>query len=724
MFDSDVVAIVKKLKTQRVLVVDDDVIAREIARDVLEGQGFLVSLAEDGLKALTLFESEKPDLILLDVEMPKLNGFDTCKRLRHLPSGENIPVIMMTGRDDAEAIEQAFGVQATDFISKPVNWLILLQRIRYILRAANTLIELKRDQHRLLGAQKMADLSYWDWDMAADQLLMSDQGYQILGHTRETLQTLEDYSNIIYREDQAQFSAALEKAISQDQPWLLEYRIVTASGEIRTIKNAGETIFPDASPTATWSLGTVQDITAQRRSEETIRHMAFYDDVTGLHNRVAFIEELKLLINLHKRLNKPLAVLYLDLDNFKRVNDSLGHHVGDSLLKAFSDRLKEGLRTNDIVARDDGSTVLARLGGDEFTLLLPGLKHKTDAAAVAQRILDELSRPFIIANNSNTNGVNTHELHVGASIGIAIYPDDGDNSAELLKNADTAMYASKQSGKSVFSFYTETMNDRALANLTMANHLRAAMDHNELSLHYQPQVNLLSGAVVGVEALIRWYSPELGQISPTDFIPLAEETGQIITIGTWVMATACRQLENWQRAGFDDLKLTVNVSGLQFHQSGLDHLVANILAQSGLQAQYLEIEVTENTLMNEVEQSMTTLLALKAMGISISIDDFGTGYSSLNYLRRLPIDVLKIDQAFIEGLGVDANNTDITHAIIAMAHSLDLTLVAEGIEDRKQLLLLQERGCEIGQGYLFSKPIPREEVPAFINSARKNQTLF
>jgi len=722
--DSDVVAIVKKLQTQRVLVVDDDAVAREIARDVLEGQGFLVSVAEDGLRGLSLFESENPDLILLDVEMPKLNGFDTCKRLRLSRGGENVPVIMVTGRDDAEAIEQAFSVQATDFISKPVNWLILLQRIRYILRAANTLIELKRDQHRLLSAQKMANLSYWDWDMAADQLLMSDQGYQILGHPPEALQSLENYSDIIYEDDKTQFSTELIDAVSKPEPWLLEYRIVTASGEIRTIKNAGETVFSDSGHTAIWSMGTLQDITEQRRSEETIRRMAFYDVVTGLHNRVAFIEELKLLINLHKRLGTPLAVLYLDLDDFKRVNDSLGHHIGDALLKAFADRLSEGLRSNDIVARDDGSTVVARLGGDEFTLLLTDLKHQTDAAVVAQRILDELSRPFIIVDDTTSSDEpSTHELYVGASIGIAIYPDDGDNAGALLKNADTAMYAAKRSGKKAFSYYVKAMNDRALSNLAMETRLRGAVSRNELSLHYQPQIDLLSGQVIGVEALARWHSPELGHVSPGDFIPLAEETGQIIAIGTWVLETACKQLKQWQCQGFPNLKVAVNVSGLQFRQSKFEDLVANTLAQTGVAADHLEIEVTESILMSEVEQSIKTLLALKAMGVMISIDDFGTGYSSLSYLRRFPIDTLKVDQSFIQGLGIDANNTGITHAIIAMAHSLDFTVVAEGIEDKNQLTLLQERGCEIGQGFLFSKPLPCQQIPAFINFPNEKQVL-
>jgi len=710
-------------KRQHVLVVDDDLIAREVVRDALEESGFDVSVAENGERGLEQFERENPDLILLDVEMPALNGFDTCRRLRALPGGENLPVIMMTGRDDNEAVELAFGVEATDFVVKPFNLLVLIQRIRYLLRAAKTLIELEQGQQRLLSAQKMANLGYWDWDLVSDSLLLSAEAYKILGYPVGVLKNIADYSNVIYEKDRPRVLAELGEKRPMREAWLLEYRVVTADGEIRTIKSTGETTFAISDHSPTWLMGTLQDITEQRRSEETIRRMAFYDDVTGLHNRVAFMEELNLLINLHRRLETPLAVLYLDLDDFKRVNDSLGHHVGDALLKEFATRLNNGLRVSDLQARHKGSTAFARLGGDEFTVLLSGLKHQTDAAIVARRIQESLSSSFTVPASAKAAETKSHEVYVGASIGIAVYPNDGDDAGELLKNADTAMYAAKRAGKATYRFYVDEMNDRALANLAMETQLRGAMDRNELTLCYQPQIDLASGEIVGVEALARWENPELGNISPGDFIPLAEDTGQIITLGTWVLETACKQLKQWQGDGLHDLKVAVNVSGLQFRQDKFEDLVANILDATGLEAKGLELELTESMLMRDVDQSIDTMHALKAMGVAISIDDFGTGYSSLSYLRRFPIDTLKIDRSFVNGLGADANSTGITNAIIAMAHNLGFTVVAEGIEDQDQLALLQAKRCEIGQGFLFSKPVLGEKIPELVTSLDRRKAL-
>ena len=406
-----------------------------------------------------------------------------------------------------------------------------------------------------------------------------------------------------------------------------------------------------------------------------------------------------------------MAVLYLDVDDFKRVNDSVGHHVGDLLLKAFAARLVGDLRTSDLAARSNDTSVLARLGGDEFCLLLSGLNNKADAAVVASRIKNNLTRPFSLEIG---DAAETHDFYVGASIGIAVYPGDGEDAQQLLKNADTAMYAAKAAGKNTHRFYIDKMNDRALERLDMDTRLRSALDRGEFTLHYQPKINLAGGDVVGVEALLRWQNPELGNVSPGEFIPLAEETGQIVKIGAWVLETACCQAKRWHDDGISELSMAVNVSGVQFRQDGLEKLVGDVLARTGLDARFLELELTEGVVMGDVEQSITTLKALKSMGVVISIDDFGTGYSSLSYLRRFPIDVLKVDQSFVQSMEIDSNNLGIAKAVIAMGHSLGFELVAEGVENQQQLEILQAEGCEIGQGYLFCKPIPAEKIPEFI----------
>ena len=699
---------------QHVLITDDDQIACEIAKGILEEQGFVVSLAENGLKMLSQFESDRPNLILLDVEMPELSGFEACERLRSLPGGENIPVIMMTGRDDAEAIERAYEARATDFVSKPVNWVILVQRIRYLLRAAKTFTELERSQLRLLRAQQMANLGYWDWDINNDKLYLSEQASEIVGHPADATSSLEKYINVVHEDDLEPFSDEVSSYVLKGKPLVFEYRVITAEGEVRCIRNVGEASAVNAENKPTWYMGTVLDLTEQRRNEETIRRMAFYDAVTGLHNRTAFMEELTLMLSLHKRMETPLAVIYLDIDDFKRVNDSMGHHVGDGLLKQFADRLVLALRSSDLAARSGKSDMLARLGGDEFTLLLSGLRDQADAAIVAKRIHEMLEEPFLLDVEAG-GGTGNHQLYIGTSIGIAVYPNDGVDADELLKNADTAMYEAKRGGKNTYRFYLDDMNDRALERLDMESSLRGVLEKGELSLDYQPQVDLNSGQVIGVEALLRWNSPEFGVIPTSEFIPLAEDAGQIITIGGWALEKACAQLKQWQQKGFPALKVAVNLSSLQFrYGSKLEALVATTLEKTGLEAKYLELELTESIMMSDVEKSIVTLEALKAMGVMISIDDFGAGYSSLKYLQRFPVDTLKIDGSFVQGLGVNEGDAAIANAIIVMGKSLGFTIIAEGVEEQAQLQFLQDQGCDVAQGSLFSHPIPGDQIPAFL----------
>ncbi|MCG7872877.1 MAG: EAL domain-containing protein [Candidatus Thiodiazotropha lotti] len=452
-----------------------------------------------------------------------------------------------------------------------------------------------------------------------------------------------------------------------------------------------------------------RDITERKRWDEKIRYLAYCDSLTDLPNRQAFKEQVSKAINTAKRHGRIGAVLYLDLDEFKRINDTLGHDIGDMLLQNITKRLVEQVRISDTISfshtgQFSGKNI-ARLGGDEFTVLLDEIEEPEDAAIVAKRVQS------VIASSYNLNG---HDVYVTPSIGIAIFPRDGHDVEELLKNADTAMYHAKAVGKNNFQFYTEQMNALAATRLKLEGKLRKALVSKEMELYYQPQIDMRTGQLVSAEALLRWHQPELGMIPPDEFIPIAEETGMIIELGEWVLNEACRQNKAWQDAGHQNIRVAINLSSMQFIQRDLSHIVDNSLRSSGLEPKYLEFEITESILMRNVNETIATLNEFKMMGINISVDDFGTGYSSLSYLKRFPLNSLKIDRSFIRDIPENADDVTITSAIIAMAHQLNLGVVAEGVETQRQLDFLHQQGCEMAQGYFFSKPLPAGEFEAML----------
>lgn len=438
-------------------------------------------------------------------------------------------------------------------------------------------------------------------------------------------------------------------------------------------------------------VGTVLDISAQKAAEQRIRELADYDALTGLPNRRLLRDRFAQLLAAAEREQSEIALVFLDLDHFKRVNDSLGHSLGDELLCQVAGRLDSAIRRVD---------TLARLGGDEFILALPAT-HTAGAADVARRLLDTFGQPFEVGG---------HELTITPSLGISVYPRDGQDLETLLKNADTAMYKAKEQGRNAFQFYDSAMNTATLERLLMESNLRRALSQNEFVLHYQPLVSLESGLIIGVEALIRWQHPDLGLIMPDRFIHVAEETGLINPIGDWVLCEACRQAQAWCDAGLPALTMAVNVAPVQFRQSGFVALVAGALAASGLEPGQLELEVTERTVMHDADINLGTLSALHRMGVELSLDDFGTGYSSLAYLKRFPVGKLKIDRSFISDLETDADDRAIASTIVSMGRNLRLTVLAEGVETTEQLALLRKMGCDMAQGFLFSRPLPADRV--------------
>jgi len=690
------------LRHDVILVADDDPTTRLLIAASLRKSGFRVLVAEDGAQAIEIYRSDLPDLILLDVEMPHLDGFEVCTQVRQSdPSLQRqVPVVMVTGMDDLDSVRRAYDAGATDFIAKPINVVTLTHRIRYILRASRSAESL-----RIAEACHSAMLSAIPdivLRLTSDGVVVNshrgmgrgdERGRVPLGHTVPILEsdrlTGRRLSQVLPRELGSAIMGLIRHCLASGQVCSGEFELST-EGSARHYEARFARIGPND------VLAVIRDISQRKDSEEHIRSLAYHDTLTGMLNRQAFLDTLAQELRQRARDAEPVAILFLDLDGFKRINDSLGHLVGDHLLQSVADRLRHSTRTHDSSGQITAEPHLARLGGDEFTVLLRDIRGAEEAVAVAQRIKDALRRPFVI---------DSHEVTVTASIGISQFPPDGDDAAVLLKCADTAMYHAKELGKNNIQLYAASLTTRITHRVSLENALRKALERNEFVLVFQPQVHYPDGRIVGMEALIRWHHPERGIVSPLDFIPIAEESGLIVPIGEWVLRTACLQASAWRRAGFTGIRMAVNLSAAQFREATLLQTVLGILDSCELPASALDIELTESSLMDDAECTVGTLQEINASGIHLTIDDFGTGYSSMNYLKRFPVGALKIDRSFIRDLPDDVEDAAITRAIIAMSMSLGMHVVAEGIETAEQARILSEYGCKLFQGYFFWKPM-------------------
>jgi diguanylate cyclase (GGDEF)-like protein/PAS domain S-box-containing protein len=690
-----------------ILVVDDDAVMRLMASQALIGSGFNVAEATGGKQALQLVKQKKPDLILLDVTMPEFDGFSVCRELRKSDESRNIPVIMLTALDDVKSIGTAYEAGATDFIIKPINWHILVQRVNYVLRASEAFSALRTSQSRLEHAQRIAHLGHWEWDIERDLIQGSDEAYRIFGIEPGTALNSPTVTKAIPIEDIARIKYGMRELIKHGVPFALEHRVQHSNGEFRVVQQQAE-VFSFAANRAQQIIGTVRDITVEKQTEEHIRRLAFYDSLTGLPNRRMFQERLTNALAVAERNKDQIAVLFLDLDRFKRINDTLGHSIGDAFLAEMAARLKNLIRRSDTVAAhrvDHEEDLVARLGGDEFTVLLTDFKQTVDIAKVAQRILIEFQKPVT---------VNGRDVSSGVSIGIALYPEDGADVDTILKNADTAMFHAKSSGRGRYQYYSAEMNASAMAKLALENDLRHAIANRDFVLHYQPKLDMATDRIVSVEALVRWQHPQRGLILPGEFIGLAEETGMIMELGAMVIEEACLQFNRWQTQGVYLESVAVNLSPVQFRRTDLVEHIAEILDSTGVPHHCLELEITEGVVMHNEEKSIETMQRLKLLEIGLSMDDFGVGYSSLSHLTRFPIDRLKIDRSFISDLPQNHEKAAVVRAIIAMAHSLNLTTVAEGVETLEQERFMRSAGCNQFQGYFLSRPIPAEELALLV----------
>ena len=543
-----------------------------------------------------------------------------------------------------------------------------------------------------------ANLGFWDWDYQTGEQLVNNRWIEMLGLNRSDLKNdVSDWTDRIHPEEKEKTLKTIEQRIKNKESYVVECRMRHQDGHWVWVQAAGAVVSVDEFSNEPLRLcGTHQDISERKHQEEHILHQAHFDSLTELPNRFLSLDRLSQLVSEAQRKQEMIAVLFLDLDDFKKINDTLGHDTGDKLLMETATRLESAVRSSDTVGR---------LGGDEFIILLSGISRASDAQPVAEALLNQFTDTFRIDNR---------ELVLTASIGISIFPDDGDNMSELLGNADSAMYHSKEQGRNTYSYFTEEMNQAVSKRLLFEEQMHGALDRGEFKLCYQPQVELASGRIIGVEALLRWDNPALGKVSPLEFIPIAEQTGLIVAIGKFVITEALSKATQWQQKLGEPFTLAVNLSPRQFRDLNLANFIQESLEKAGMPASGLELEITEGVLLSGHAYIDHTLAALNNLGVSIAMDDFGTGYSSLSYLRNYPFDVLKIDREFIQDIIDDPGDRELVNATIMMAHGLGLKVIAEGVETEKQRHYLSSQGCDLAQGYLFSKPLTHEEMSDLI----------
>lgn len=672
-----------------ILVVDDDATFRLLTAEALISLGYRVMEAKNGNTALQKVKLTQPDLIILDALMDDMDGFETCSALRALPALADVPIIMSTGLDDIESINKAYSVGASDFILKPVNYTLLQYHIQFLLRTSRDTSELRGIKQQLSAAQKIARLGYWLWYVEQNKFVVSPYLAELCAIDLHSFnETLDGFLTLVCPEDRPKVEDAIYSALEGEAADYVEYRLQTG-GEAYLVVRQETVLMPGASEKVL--TGTVQDVSRQKETERMIHQLAYYDELTGLASRAFYHERIDHVIKCAKRGYEQFAFLYLDIDEFKYVNDSFGHNVGDQFLKAIAQRIKSVIREVDFAAR---------LGGDEFCIIVDNITDDFPATEVAERCLIEINRPLLLGS---------HHLKPRVSIGIATYPQDGKNEHDLMKAADAAMYSAKNSGKQRYAYYRPEMTALALKRLQDEHFLREAIEKDQFVLFYQPQVNAISGTITGVEALVRWQHPHRGLVGPVEFITLAENLGLIKKLGNWVMETACAQMMQWHRQGMPLLQVAVNISPLHFRDPQLIETVSDILGKVRVDPEYLVLEVTESV--TQTQGDVEIFADLKKLGVKIAIDDFGTGYSSLASLKKLPIDCLKIDKTFVQDLLYDPLTPVILDAIISITSAMGYDLVAEGVETAEQLAVLREKGCRIIQGYLFSRPVPSGELP-------------
>lgn len=689
--------VVSKAEAHPVVLVVDDPRSRRLMEGAPAQPPFFSFLeAEDPAKAIAVLDRLHPELVVIDAHLPREEGLNLCAAIRRGPGGQTLPIVMVVNPDDGDVIERAYQAGAFAVEGAPLAWPLFAHRLRHMLRLGQSLAALRRTTTGLENTQRIAHLMSWDYDLEKRDFRCSVELMHLLGWKPGDAQsTFETYLNLVHPEDRSTVKDAFLDALYNKRAYSLEYRLQAPGGGIISVFDNAEIVL-DEYGRAIELMGSVLDVTEWRGAEERMRSMVHFDQATGLPNRTLFLDRLIVAMAQARRSQWSMALLVLDLDRFKDLNLTLGHPVGDQLLKEVGQRLGECVRNNDTVAR---------IGGDEFGLILVGIKTAENAAQVAQKVLAALQQPFTLEG---------HDAFTSCSVGIAVFPTDGETPEALMRSADSAMYRAKDAGRNNAQFYTADMNVRAAERLEMEHGLRRALLRNEFELLYQPMVELQTGRVAGMEALLRWNHPQRGMLAPGHFLHILESTGLIVPVGEWVLRTACAQSQAFIRAGLPPMRTSVNLSMRQFQQKDLVGVVGRILKETGIPSESLELEITETLLMDDVDDAVNKLTQLRDLGVRLSIDDFGTGYSSLSYLSRFPIDTLKIDKSFIRHITSRPGDIAIAKGIIGLARSLGLRVIVEGVETEAQLLFFRNHMCDEIQGFFCAQPMPGPEFARLV----------
>jgi diguanylate cyclase (GGDEF)-like protein/PAS domain S-box-containing protein len=703
------------------LLVDDRVENLLALEAIIEKEEYNLVKAYSGEEALKCLLKYDFAAILLDVQMPGMDGFATAKIIKAREKTKNIPILFITANNmDSEHIFTGYSLGAIDYILKPFNPIILAAKVegfvqlykmnQQIIYQSTKLIEKTKElEMTTIDLQVSEELANVISETSIDTMLVIDEDGFLLKcnpaiekmffYKEAEMIGKSIYSLLAIESDQKVLKAIhrLENLIGYGTS--KEMRATRKDGSNFPVEvQIGKRFVQDRCMVAC----TIRDISKTKEYQKQITHMAYHDGLTDLPNRRFFNERFNNLVNEARHKNHSLALMYIDMDRFKYINDSLGHMVGDKLLCAVAQRLKENLREQDFIAR---------IGGDEFNVILPNTNRET-AIELAENLLDQFKLPFTLDN---------FELFITSCIGISVFPYDGEDAVSLIKKADAALYRAKENGKNKYKMYHSGMNIQSYKTFILQNDLRKAISRNELTLVYQPRIDLESGMVGSAEALLRWNHPNWGTISPLEFIPIAEETGLIVEIGEWVLRTVCKQIKDWENADLTPVRVAVNFSALQFLQKDLVDNLKGILLETGIDSTMIEIEITESIIMGNENIILNTLSELKQMGIVISIDDFGTGYSSLNYLRKYPVDIIKIDKSFTQELSnTYSDSRAIISTIISLANSLNMGVIAEGVETEEQLNILRDHHCHEIQGYLFSPPVRSSEFERFLLNCKND----
>ena len=670
------------------LIVDDEQTNVEILLNILNERGFETRATCTGEEAILAVDEHRIDLVLLDIAMPGMDGFEVLRQLRARADQTELPIIMVTASTDTDQIVKAFELGANDYLTKPVDVAVTLARISTQMRLKQAQAALRESEERYSLAARGANDGLWDWNLATGHVYYSPRWLAMMGlDESDPAETVDVWMDRIHSEDRLRVEMELSRHLAGDSAHFeAELRMEHTDGGYRWMLCRGLAVRKESGK-ALRMAGSLTDITEGKVA----------DALTSLPNRVLLLERLQRCID---RVNREeegrFALLYLDMDNFKLVNDSLGHHAGDRLLVSFARRLESCVRQKD--------SVVSRLGGDEFAILLERINRDEDATRVAERIIESLAAPFSLGGG--------REVFTAASIGISTASERCNEAIDLLQEADTAMYQAKTEGKSRFAVYDPVMKEHITKRMEIETELRNAIAKDELVLHYQPIFEVATGRLTGFEALVRWQHPRLGLVSPVSFIPVAEETGLIVPIGRWVLEEAVRQMTEWRESDlrFDDLTISVNLTVKQLADSRFEEHIVETLEAAGLPARALSLEMTESAILEKLDEAVAMLSRLRSRGVSVALDDFGTGFSSLTQLYRLPLDYLKIDQAFVNKIIHCIENRTIVRAIINLAENLNLDVVAKGIETAQQKRLLDSMGCRHVQGYFLARPLTAEEI--------------